>query len=357
MRTTVGPSSSWAVAFLAGCAVAWVSAAAPAVRVVQELPLPSGLERARDLRWPDERTAWVAAGRAGTFALSLTSPQEAPRLLVESPPGAMGLHDVVARAGTRLWLGAPVRAVGWREVREGKLEAGGSRLDFFDFIVDIDAFADRVLVLGASRGKDDSFCPDGAIAWLGTTAGREISLRPVLFSSSGPGAANMDRCAIFGEGKVRFLADGSFLIVPGVEPGALLYDPEGRLQRTWSTAELGIDAGCALTKEDAARYSVDESGRYRERINQRVIVDEILDLPQGPGLVTRSRRDGVTQWELLLLSAAGGMKAASLPMTSPAERAHLRGDTRGGKALLLLTDFESARKDSARRLVVVEISP
>ncbi len=346
----------WSAALLTVGAVLAAETAAPGVKVLRELLLPAGLERANDIRWPEEGTAWISAGRSGTFALSLAEPGQTPRLLAESPPGAMGLHYSLAWAAPRLWLAAPVRALGWRELRDGQLLPGGYTPGL-DFIGDIDAFADRALVLGAGRGKDGKFSPDGAIAWLGIIAGRELALKPVMFSSSGPGAETMDHCGIFGEGKVRFLADGSFLIVPGVEPGVFWFDPEGKLKRTWTSEELGLDGGCTVKRPDVMRYSTDEAARYRERINQRVVVDEILALPQGPALVTRRRREGVVRWSLLRLAATGEVRSEALPLTSPEERAHLRGDSRGQRVLLLLRVVDPDRQEAARKLQVLEIPP
>lgn len=346
----------WFAGVLTAAAVLAAEAAAPAVKVLRDLALPAGLERANDIRWPEEGAAWISAGRSGTFELSLAEPGRPPRLLAESPPGAMGLHFYLAWAAPRLWLAAPVRALGWRELRDGQLLPGGYTPGL-DSIHDIDAFADRALVLGASRGKDGSYCPDGAIAWLGTITGRELALEPVMFSSSGPGAQTMDHCGMFDEGKVRFLADGSFLIVPGVEPGVFWYDPAGKLKRTWTSEELGLDGGCTVKRPDVMRYSTDEAARYRERINQRVIVDEILALPQGPALVTRHRRDGLVRWNLLRLSAAGEVRSETLPLTSPEERAHLRGDSRGLRVLLLLRVADPDRKDATRVLQILELAP
>lgn len=326
------------------------------IKVLQEQLLPAPLRHPKDVRWPEEGVAWVAAGKEGTFAVNLNEPEKPPLLLVESPPGSMGLHFHLAWAAPRFWLAAPVRALGWREMRDGQLLPGGYTPGL-DTIRDVDAFAGRALVLGASRGKDGSFCPDGAIAWLGTIAGRELALKPVMFSSSGPGAQNLDYCGVFDGSKARFLADGSFLIVPGVQPGVFWYDPEGKLKRSWTSEELGIAGGCGLSTADAYRYSEDEAARYRERINQRVNVDEILVLPQGPALVTRRWQEGAVRWGLLRLAASGEVKSESLPISSPAERAHLRGDTRGSKALLLVSAYDPDGKAPPPKLLILELSP
>jgi hypothetical protein len=164
----------------------------------------------------------------------------------------------------------------------------------------------------------------------------------------------MDACGILELGKVRFLQDGSMIVAPGVEPGVFHYGIDGKLLESWQADRLGFDAGCGLSDDEMNRYSASVKARY-PWLNQRRVLDEILPLPEGPGFVVRTRTAGKTSWQLKLIRGPRDVKTVAIPLSSPSEFAHLRGDVRDGRLVLLLADRGEKPPAGYPRLVVAEL--
>jgi len=101
------------------------------------------------------------------------------------------------------------------------------------------------VILGGRKDAKGRYSHDGAIAWLGGLSEGAAGLKPIYFSVAGRGAQPMAECAVLELGAVRFLSDGSFLVVPGVEPGIYWYDAAGDLVRTWESEALGLGGLCS----------------------------------------------------------------------------------------------------------------
>lgn len=138
----------------------------------------------------------------------------------------------------------------------------------------------------------------------------------------------------------RFLEDGSFVIVSGVDPDIFLYSPSGKLMRTWNTDALGIDTDCELSRERKRTLSMDWALRH-EWLSHRRIVDGILPLPQGPAVIVRTVVDGTVSWTLELLTTEGGHRSYRVPFTASSIYARLRGDVRDRKVALLQSDLRA----------------
>ncbi len=122
----------------------------------------------------------------------------------------------------------------------------------------------KVLLLGHQQLPDGSMSSEGEIAWLGSLADGGDRLKTVLYSPiKASKDAPMGTCGWLAFGGVRFLTDGSFMVVPGVEPNAFLFSPEGQLRRTWDTNDLGIDTGCSFAGVDGERWYDSVAYRYR----------------------------------------------------------------------------------------------
>lgn len=215
---------------------------------------------------------------------------------------------------------------------------------------DIDLHGDRLLVSGVRRNEAGAVAGDGFVAWVGRLGG---DLEPLLPSTDGAGADRMVRCASLDLPRVRFLPDGRAVVVPGAEPGVFLYDPAGRLERTWDTESLGVDSGCPLSEDQVARLSTDERARVGWR-NRRRLIDEILPWPGGFAALVRSRADGVTRWDLLEMDFKGGVRNSSLPLTSGSRWSHLRGDVLADRAaLLMISPTADPPEDSPDRLSIL----
>ena len=81
----------------------------------------------------------------------------------------------------------------------------------------------------------------------------------------------------------------------------------------------------------------------------RVIVDDVLPLPSGPGLLLRRVENGITKWDLVALRYDGGKPSRTpLPVTMPSPRSHARGDVRGDRILLLMFDDALPQQKAAQ---------
>jgi hypothetical protein len=322
-----------------------------ALRILSDRTLPPALFlTAIDVRWASDRSVYLPAGRKGTFEVPLEENGKVKEMIPgEGKTGGFFFANRVAVSSQYLVVGSPVYAVTWR-----KLTQPARSEEAFDNVEDLDVFEDRLLVLGARRDDQGNYAPEGAIAWLGSLSKGLSDLRPVLYDRAGPGAKTFGSCLNFEIGAVRFLRDGSFLVVPGVQPGAHLYNAAGKLVRTWDTGALGLDTDCSsLRHEQARRLAVDPAARF-DWVNQRRILEDILPLPQGPGLIVRKVVQGQIRWELKILSDE--IATYEIPVPSERPLAHLRGDVRGNKIALLVYERDrSGFTKIAPRLLVAEM--
>jgi len=224
----------------------------------------------------------------------------------------------------------------------------------FNTIIDLDVHEDRLLVLGLRKLEKGKLAADGAIAWIAKLGKKLTHVQPVQFSISGPGAHDTDACSEMQMGKVRFLPGGSFVVVPGGEPGIFVHDASGKLVKTWQAETVGFDAGCPITEDEMYKYSADIHARYRW-LNQHRILDEVLPLPGGIGFLIRTYSKGMTRWDLKVLSPDGRVTRYDVPVTSPSEYARLAGDVRGNRiAFLLSLDTFGTPPAGSQYLIVTE---
>lgn len=290
-----------------------------------------------DVRWGDQTSAYVTAQFYGALKVSLP-PTTADEAEVVWPRGdsrrQIWLPQWIARSGNTLALAAPVFSYGWKQLGGETSE----QIHAVDTIGDLDVFEDQVLLFATARDAEGRYAPDGVVARLGPLTAEPEDLTPVFIARSGPGALEIDSCLPMWFASVRFLANGSFIIVPGSEPDVYHYDPQGKLLATWSSEVVGYDSDCKISAEEKSRLAADEPARW-VWVNQRRMVDEILPLPDGPGLVVRSVKNGKTSWQLKLLRPGGKVESCEIPIVADSTLAHLRGDVRGDEVLLLLSVY------------------
>jgi hypothetical protein len=221
--------------------------------------------------------------------------------------------------------------------------------------MDIDLSGDRLLLLGyAPPGLSEA---TSGVAWIGSLGARLEDWKPVLQDVAGRRMDSFLKCGILNIGAARFLPDGAFVVAPGFQPGVHLFSPQGELVRTWSSQEVGLTTDCtAMTQETSGRFTDDLAARV-SWYNQHRVLDDILPLPQGPGLLVRSMgNDGKVRWDLVVLESRR-IATYSVPVTGgPAERLH--GDVRDGKIVLLLGAAAPPSRDvrdHAGRLIVAEL--
>ena len=312
-----------------------------ALRILSDTTLGEPLKYAVDVRWASDRSVYLALKRNGVVEHSLDKKDSPPKQLIpgEATPGGLWLSWHLAASSLDLVAAAPAFALTWRP-----LASAARKQEAFEFVSDIDLRGKRLAVLGARRGKDEKFAPDGAIAWIGSLNRDLADLKPLVFDDGGPGAPNMNKCALVFLGVTRFLADGSLLILPGVQPGIYRFDGTGRLLKTLETVALGIDTDCAgISKELKARLARHSPERMAW-VNERRIVDDVLPLPSGPGLLIRSLQKGQVQWTLKVLHDNGSVSVYDVPVRAKSPFAHLKGDLRQGRLVLLLWEYAADGK-------------
>jgi hypothetical protein len=329
------PSSLVLVAgLLAWCLAAEAGAPQhPKIHILSDQALPPALMKAVDIRWASDKSVYLAMIKEGTVEASLQPLGKVLKELVPAsrkPGGFFGCSRIGVSADF-LAVSSPFFSVTWRDLdRPERKEEGG-----FDFIEDLDVYRNQALILGARRDEAGNFAPDGGIVWLGSLDKDLKDLRPILFDSTGPGAHNLAKCGTLELGAVRFLPGGSMVAVPGVQAGAHLFDPTGKLVQSWDTMGLGLAADCPkLSQQEARRINLPPS--RAAWLNGRTTLDDILPLPEGPGLVLRSVEGGRVRWHLKVLALKGEWRTFELPIEPQNEIAHLRGDVRAGRIALLV---------------------
>jgi hypothetical protein len=285
----------------------------------------------RDVRWLDDDTLLLAGPSSGLVKLPLRGGAEPIVVIPSDNRGGAGIwmaHHIGASPPI-LAVGSVLYSMAWKNV-----ETGETAIDVaFEGLVDMDIRDGRYLVLGLKR-RGEAIAPDGAIVWLGSLSPDLPVARAVHYSVSGPGAESMERCATETLGHVRFLADGTFLVVPGGEPNAFLYEGTGELLQVWETAPLGIDVLCDIDMETAVRFGREPTTRW-QWANRFTIVDEVLDLPRGPGLVLRSVIRDEPSWRLVVLQREGPPQEFAVPIEAISPWSRLRGDVRGDRIVFL----------------------
>lgn len=319
------------------------------LELIAEVPLPDAIEWAMDVRWHSDDAVLIAAGQAGVWQVPVNSPDVKSHAVIPGGRGA-GKIWMASRLGysdTHLATAPPALTLAWRTSDRMYQEE-------FAVVVDLDVSGDRVAVLGAQRDRQGRFAADGAIAWQGRLATDLRDLKPVTYALAGAGAQPMADCWTLEPGAIRFLSDGSLIVVPGVEPGVFWYDSSGQLQRAWESERVGLEGEtCSRDRDDLASNPEAQFAWT----NQRTTLDDILPLSIGPGLVLRQRSENVTRWRLQVLSQNGDVLPATIPVTSPTGRGHLRGDVRGDRVVLLLSQYGIGKPAARPRLMLFEGAP
>lgn len=295
-----------------------------------------------DIRWDDAAHVVISDLERGIARVNVAT-ADPPELLPEWPADN--------RVGSRyMYLGRSQHFVATADLAFGLRWRGRGPGDSIvsqpiEYVADLDVYGDRLLLAGLRRDDAGRLGADGAFAWLAFLP--DGALRPILpFTNRGA----IEDCAGFPVATVRFLNDGSFLIVPGAEPGIYLYDAQGRLQRNFDSEGLNLLSQCRMSRDEQALASSQPEARQRW-INRHRIVDDVVELPSGPALLIRSREADVTRWELTPL---GKGEARRLPVTSPSPWAHLSADARnGGWLAILIADAAPNRDDGAPPRLIV----
>jgi hypothetical protein len=312
----------------------------PALHILSDTVLgEEPLRNAVDVRWASDHSVVLALKKSGVVEYNLNGKSVPQQMIAgEKSPGGFWESRHVAISSRYLVAGSWLFAMTWRP-----LDSIVRKEEAVEFIHDLDVRNNRVAVVGARRDAQGQFSPDGAIAWIGSLDKALSDLKPLIFDAGGSGAPSMNACGSFSLGSTRFLADGSLLVVPGVQPGIYHFDSQGKLLGTSDTVALGIDTDCGgMSKELAATLGRDVPRRLAW-INDRRTVDDVLPLPAGPGLLVRSVQQGQVRWTLKVLHPDGSLGVYDVPVQAPNPFSHLKGDFRQGRLVLLLFGYPPDR--------------
>ncbi len=323
----------------------------PSLKILSDREMPPALRSARDPRWASDDSVYLSMLREGAVEASLDLDHPRINKLIPGMKEPGGTFCYFLAASPEYLVTSGPLWVTWRTIAESNRSE-----EAFDSVHDIDVLKDQLLVVAARRDEKGQYSPDGAIVWIGSLRKGLSDLKPVVYDAAGPGAKHLNACGAFNMGGVRFLKDGTFLVVPGVQPGIFLYSAQGKLIRTWDSAQVGLDTDCAsLTSEQVLRYAAQFVPRV-EWLNQRRTLDDILPLPQGPGLIIRSVSKGQTHWVLKVLKIGGGIDTYRIPLQSQSDMSHLKGDIRGGRIVFVMSaPLKDAVNSAVPRLVLAEV--
>jgi|SRR5580693_3090845 hypothetical protein len=301
-------------------------------------PYPNG--PALDIRWASDHSVYLAWVKEGVTETALDGKFTRLRTLIADPVRWMLGFEMLAVSPQYTVASYRARTMVFRPTRS---RAGGlvaiSRVFMNDGIVeDLDLSGDRFLLLGNPAWSESLESPAPPIAWIGPLGehpGKDLRPLP-LYDAGGPRSPGLVNCSELRLGGARFLPDGSLFVVPGFQPGAHQLTAGGRLLRTWDTPELGLDAvDCAHLGEEQHRlFGRSPKARF-EFINQHRVLDAILPLAAGPGLLVRFVKDGAVHWELKILESGARVLTYQVPLVGELPYDRLRGDVRGDRIVFL----------------------
>ena len=323
----------------------------PGIRLVETLLLPEELRWAFDVRWKGDGSLLLAAGTRGVVEVDRKGAVQA------TPIGAGGGRRQLWNA-TRVGVSDQLLVAAAPAFSAAFHRPGGQEtLELRDYaaVLDVDVRGDTALILGARRDSAGRWSPDGAMAWVDDGRGTP---RPVHYSEAGPRSDIVSWAGPLDLGAVRFMDDGSFVVVPGVEGGVFRYSPEGRLLQTWQSLSLGIAGGCSLDPEQRREVAASMEPRWRYW-NQHLIVDDVVSWRGAPALLVRRPMRDRTEWELRVLGEGASARRVRLPLSSTSNRTRARMDLRGPQVAVLLHESGhlGVTPEFAPRILFLELEP
>jgi hypothetical protein len=320
-----------------------------AVSVVSTTQLQGELADALDVRWSAERELVLALGKKGLARYDVDT-RESRRIVNGSRRDGFFYAARLGLSRGYIVPGSSFAALAWMRNAPG---AALSPQIPFDMIVDLDVYGDQLAVLGARRADDGRWAPEGAIVWVGTLSKGLSDLRPLHYSETGSGAKALDRCHYFNTGTVRYMRDGSLVVIPAIEAGVFVYDLSGKLLQTWDDDPIGFQHRCELSQQQAYDLAIRPTEQW-QWLNARTILDDVIPLPNGIGVFTRKFSGGAMHWTLSVLRNGKVAQRIPLPFTG-GERSFVRADVRGKQIALLLIEYATQKTPDGARLAIMEL--
>lgn len=294
--------------------------------------MPTQLEWIRDFR-KSESDRLIAISHEGVY--SVEDSTLAASLLVAGGQARNELFHPYSLGVSRNRIVVGAIAFSYSEVDTKGQQLKG--LYAFADPEDLDIRGDDLAILGAQQGEKGPYAPDGALVHRGKIGDSGEQLKPIFFSEEGPGVPGLSNCSLMEIQSLRFLADGTLVVVPGIEGGVYFFDPEGKLIRSFTAAEVGFDSGCKMDPKVADRLALDQQGRW-DWVNGRRVVDDIVPLPDGgAGLILREIRGGKPFWQMKVLHKDGSIRSCDLAITTNDPWARLKADTLGDEVSFLMS--------------------
>ncbi|HVT16218.1 MAG TPA: hypothetical protein VHQ90_08585 [Thermoanaerobaculia bacterium] len=322
---------------LAGFAPGGADPPARTLRILGRAPLPTARSVARDIRWASADSVYVVHAFDGVSEVGLDGVKKRV-MLPNSGQLRLSFYGHLAVSDQNLAVTSRAFSVAWRPLKTSKDKSFQVKTLPFGVPEAMDLQGDRILLLGM---RHNVYLPEvpanGEIAWLGTLSSGLDDLKPVFYDRSGPRLPTYRHCQGAAIGAARFLADGSFVIVPGFEKGVHLLSPAGRPLRSWKGEEIGADSDCSGISDEQRKELVTKPAAWERWLNRHRIVDDVLPLPQGPGLLVRSwGESGQVYWQLKVLQGSR-VETWTVPLIGQRPTDRLRGDVRAGRIAFLLS--------------------
>ncbi len=340
---------SFFLGLLAGAALAAPAIAAPwkvvwktSTQALEQMPVTARFITA------DKLLVVVRGGKVVEVEIGQPLEKGSARLLL-GQPGFVLRASHLAFDGAYVVTAASTMELGWVGPggRFGRLTLGA--------INDLDV-ADGRLALVGCRADGGTWAPDGGIVFLGDLKKELKDLKPLLVLPERGAHSPMVRCGMMQFGKVRFFPDKTLVVYPAVVPGLLVYSPEGTLRHVIPTDALGLEGRCGMSEQEYD--AVLKSGRsWFGWRNQRVLVEALVSLSSGPGLVLRSFQNGKAFWRLARLEKNSTWKLEDLPLEPGPPFSFVNGDSYGKRLLLIKWINDDEGEPHLVEMIVLEEIP
>ena len=343
--------------------VAWSAAgqAPVSIQIVSELQIPVAPTPAQNVRWASDHSIYLTRGHDGVAEVALDGNLTQVRQVIPDRK-TLGLRfasfERLAVSPDFLAVSSLASDFAFRPLAaspDGKFKITKLRLGA---AYGFDLQGDRLLLLGDPRPGTEGPA-NGEVAWIGPlTDHPSRDLKPFLYDLAGPMAPGLANCLTLELGAARFQPDGSYLVVPGFQEGVHLFSASGQPLHTWKNAAVGLDApDCAgISPRQESELRASYSARF-DFLNRHRVLEDILRLPQGPGLLIREVEAGKVRWTVSLLQG-DQIATYQVPITGDLPYDRLRGDVRGHQAVFLRVWHGFDRVDQFRpsHLYVAEIA-
>jgi hypothetical protein len=317
------------------------------LEVEHRFALPDGAV-VHDVRWASDDTVYVADYYRGVYEVELE--EGLPETRAITPPSArMGVrggafHLAVADGDLLL---ASIINLASRPIDAAPevLEAGALKRQR-GYFQDIDLSGDEIVILGIPdlpTYKQERGC----FVWRGELSEQLDEWACLLGSEEVAEDYGVLRRSEYAVGSLRFLPRGGFVAVPNFLPEVVLFSPSGSVKRRWTTEEI---FGLRDQPDWEAGTMVEE---WESLLAVRTVIDEVLPLRRGPGLLVRTPTSGAAEWRLGVLE--DDVRWYGVPV-APHGSARLRGDVDEKGRIVVVTVprsmHEAAAISSAELLVL-----